>query len=245
MTTSDPVPGLEAGDRARLTEVLHRSRELGFLGPGPIDDQIDRSLALVPVVLRSAAAANRTGSSLEPAREGAAEARKGSAAASGRLRAMDLGSGGGVPGLVLALAIPAWEWTLLDGSAKRAGALEEFVATLALGGRVDVIAQRAEEAARGALRGAYDLLVARGFAAPAPTAECAAPFLRVGGAAVVTEPPGGAPDRWLPSGLSELGLVASESMTEPLAAQVLRQVVECPARYPRRTGIPVKRPLWS
>lgn len=219
-----------------MSEVLYRSRELGFLGPGPIDDQIDRSLALVPVVLRSAAPGNGAGSRIEGRVWGTVRA--------ARLRAMDLGSGGGVPGLVLAMVLPAWEWTLLDGSAKRARALEEFVAALALGNRVGVIARRAEEAARGAQRGSYDLLVARGFAAPAPTAECAAPFLRLGGAAVVTEPPGGAPDRWPLSGLSELGLVASESVTEPVAAQVLRQVVECPERYPRRTGVPAKRPLW-
>jgi 16S rRNA (guanine527-N7)-methyltransferase len=222
MADPPPVPGLAAGDRSRLSEVLHRSRTLGFLGPGPVADQIDRSVALVDLVV--AAAGPR------PSRSATS--------------ALDLGSGGGVPGLVLALALPGWEWTLLDGSRTRCSFLEEAVTELALRSRVTVAAQRAEEAGRGPLRGFYDLLVARGFAAPAPTAECAAPLLRVGGAAVITEPPGGAPERWPKEGLASLGMELGIASTAPVAAQVLRQVHPCPDRYPRRTGVPVKRPLW-
>jgi 16S rRNA (guanine527-N7)-methyltransferase len=63
---------------------------------------------------------------------------------------------------------------------------------------------------------------------------------------VVSEPPGGRPDRWPAPDLAVLGL-------EPVALveaggasyQVLRQVSSCPDRFPRRTGIPAKRPLFN
>ncbi len=223
----EPVPP-EA--RARLSSVLQHARRLGFLGPGSIEAQIQRSLDLLPVV--TASAAPLAHSSIP-------------SSASGRVRALDLGSGGGLPGLVLSSALPEWEWTLLDGSTKRAEALNLATASLGLSPRVAVVCQRAEEAARGPLRAAYDLVVARGFAAAAPTSECAAPFLRVGGALIVTEPPGGAPERWPANRLMELGLVPSQSITSPVSAQVLRQTCLCPSHYPRRTGIPVKRPLWD
>ena len=221
----DPVPGLlEAGDRARLASVLEESRRLGFLGPGPIGEQIERSLALAPVL--EAAIAVRMGGD-------------------DAVRAMDLGSGGGLPGLVLAVATPAWEWTLLDGSVKRTDALTSWVQSLGLADRVRVIAARAEDAGRTGLRGQFGVVVARGFAAAAPTAECGAPFLGPGGALVVTEPPGGAPSRWPDGGLRQLGLERGDAVVAPVAAQVLRAVVTCPDRFPRRTGVPVKRPLWS
>ena len=222
----NPVPGLlKAGDRARLASVLDESRRLGFLGPGPIEEQIERSLALSPVL--EASAAGTTG------REGTA------------VRAMDLGSGGGLPGLVLAVATPTWEWTLLDGSVKRTSALLAWVQSLGLGGRVRVVAARAEDAGRTGLRGQFGVVVARGFAAAAATAECGAPFLQPGGALVVTEPPGGAPGRWPDEGLRQLGLQRGDAVTNPIAAQVLRAVLRCPDRFPRRTGLPAKRPLWS
>lgn len=290
--SGDRVPGLlEAGDRSRLTVVLERARSMGFLGPGPIDDQIERSLALVPGILGSIAAgppsppgherrpagglpAGTTGDThpdTSPAQipseaPGRPPATPGAVAAlpmpskgpetseeaglapdptsTASVRAIDLGSGGGLPGLVLALALPQWHWTLLDGSVRRTDALREAVGALGLAERTTVVSARAEDAARTALRGTYDVAVARGFAAAAPTAECAAPFLRIGGRLLVTEPPGGAPHRWPEELLSQLGLAPSGSMTAPVAAQVLLAVEECPTRYPRRNGIPVKRPLW-
>lgn len=160
------------------------------------------------------------------------------------LLAIDLGSGGGLPGLVLAIALPTWRWTLLDGSVRRTETLQEAVGELGIAERTTVVAARAEEAARTVLRGTFDVAVARGFAAAAPTAECAAPFLRSGGRLLVTEPPGGAPHRWPEDALAQLGLAPGGRTTEPVAAQLLVAVEDCPDRYPRRTGIPVKRPLW-
>jgi 16S rRNA (guanine527-N7)-methyltransferase len=160
--------------------------------------------------------------------------------------AVDLGSGAGIPGLVLALLWPQSRWTLLDANERRTTFLAEALVSLRLSARVEVVVCRAEVAGRQpGRRGRADLVVARGFGPPAVVAECAAPLLRVGGTLIVAEPPGGAPDRWPASGLQLLGLVEDGRTREPVALQRLRQGVPCPDRYPRRVGIPLKRPLFT
>lgn len=174
------------------------------------------------------------------------------ATAHGRLPAdvLDLGSGGGIPGLVLARWWPATRFLLLDGSVRRTAWLTEAVRQLGLDrpgvpSRVRVLAARAEDAARGPERGRFDLVTARGFGPPAVTAECGAPFLRPGGRLLVAEPPEPGPGRWPVSGLAQLGLGLGPRLQSPAAIQVLTQQERTADRYPRRVGIPGKRPLWS
>jgi 16S rRNA (guanine527-N7)-methyltransferase len=157
--------------------------------------------------------------------------------------ALDLGSGGGLPGLPLALAWPGTRWFLLDGSIRRAEFLSQSVTALGLDGRVTVVAERAELAGRGELRSTVDAVFARSFARPAVTAECASPFLRQQGLLVVAEPPGGQPDRWDDRGLAHLGMRLGSRLVEPTAVQLIVQVTPCPERFPRRVGVPSKRPL--
>jgi 16S rRNA (guanine527-N7)-methyltransferase len=200
-----------------LDVVLARSRDLGFLGPGPIDEQIAHAQAFL----------------------GAIEA-------TGVGRAVDLGSGGGIPGLVLALALPGVRWVLLDGMVRRTTFLAEAVAALGLEDRVEVRTARAEEAGRRVeLRAGFDLVVARGFGPPAVTAECAAPLLGVGGQLVVSEPPDSSGDRWSADGLATVGLAVETVVAGPPSFVRLRQVELADERYPRRVGVPGKRPLWS
>ena len=160
-------------------------------------------------------------------------------------RIVDLGSGGGLPGLPLALALPDAQWILLEGGTSRASFLSEATVRLGIADRVSVLAERAEEVGRGPLRGTVDAVVARSFGPPAVTSECAAPLLRRGGQLVVAEPPdvSGAA-RWDRSGLAQLGLALDERSHSGTAWQGLRLVSLCPSRYPRRTGIPAKRPLF-
>ncbi len=158
--------------------------------------------------------------------------------------AADLGSGGGLPGLVLALRWPSTQWHLIDSAQRRAALLEAAVADLGLGERVTVWRERAEVVARGTLRGACDLVVARSFGPPAVTAECGAPLLLPGGLLVVSEPPVEDPARWPLAGLALLGL-ADEGVSGTPRVRRLRQTASCPERYPRRPGIPAKRPLWD
>jgi SAM-dependent methyltransferase len=168
-------------------------------------------------------------------------------------RFLDLGSGGGVPGLVLARRWPESRAVLLDARERRCAFLRDAARNLHVGERVAVVWARAEEAGhREDLRGGFDLVVARGFGPPAVTAECGAPFLRLGGTLAVSEPPEGGdtvvpPDasaRWSPTGLARLGLAVGRSWTEGYRYQALDQVEPCPARFSRRPGIPAKRPLF-
>lgn len=214
---------------AALVPVLERARQVGFLGPGPVGAHIRHALGFAAVV-------------------GPAPA-----------RLLDLGSGGGVPGLVLALYWPAAEVVLLDANQRRAGALEGAVSGLGLAGRVEVVRSRAETAGRdGRWRERFDVVVARGFGAPAVTAECASPLVSVGGLLVVSEPPtvGGASElatiggdepgsRWPTSPLGALGLVPRPPERLEHSFQVLDKTGPCPARFPRRVGMPGKRPLFA
>lgn len=162
-------------------------------------------------------------------------------------RALDLGSGGGVPGLVLAVACwPDTEVVLVDTSQRRCTYLELVVGQLGLAPRVTIRWTRAEELGRDpAWRSGADVAVARSFGPPAVVAECAAPLLRVGGHLVVSEPPGDAAPRWPDTGLGVLGLeVAALPEEDGARYAVLRQTRPCPDDYPRRPGRPAQRPLF-
>lgn len=198
---------------------LERSRAYGFLGPGPVQPHVTHARGF------AAAVGEPVGSFV------------------------DLGSGGGVPGLVLAALWPESEAVLLDSNERRTGFLADALAGLGWEGRVRVVRSRAEEAGRDqTLRGRYPLVVSRSFGPPPVTAECAAPLLAVGGRLVVSEPPEGvAPseERWPPSGLATVGMAVGERVGGARGSyQVLRQVSLCPEAYPRRVGVPGKRPLW-
>lgn len=171
-------------------------------------------------------------------------------------RFLDLGSGGGLPGLVLAHRWERAQAVLLDSSLRKAVFLGDVVTDCGLSQRVRVVRARAEEAARSELRGEFDLVVARSFGPPAVTAECAAGFLREGGMLVVSEPPpspGGVvesrsdsdPDRWPVKALAMLGLEPLGLWRGEFGYEVLRQSTVCPVRFPRRVGIPAKRPLYA
>ena len=105
---------------------------------------------------------------------------------------------------------------------------------------------RAEDAARDdRQRGRYPLVVARAFGPPAVTAECGVGFLSPGGRLAVSEPPGGDPDRWPREGLARLGLQGPEVLAGSGASvAVLRLADPAEPRWPRRAGVPARRPLW-
>lgn len=146
----------------------------------------------------------------------------------------------------LAVLWPESTWVLIDAHERRTAFLEEAVAALGLEERVIVRRQRAEEAGRDPeLRGALDLVVARSFGPPPVTAECGAPLLREGGRLVVADPPEPDPGRWPPDGVALLGLAVLDRVHHDDASfQILGQQSVVPDRYPRRVGIPAKRPLW-
>lgn len=157
-------------------------------------------------------------------------------------RALDLGSGAGIPGLALAGLWPMSRWVLVDAAARRVRLLEDAVARLGWRDRVEVVHGRAEELAREpGHRTAYDLVTARSFGGPAVTAECGGAFVGLGGILAVTEPPGATGERWPLEALALLGL---EPLPPGDGLQRLRRTRPLDERYPRRAGIPAKRPLF-
>jgi 16S rRNA (guanine527-N7)-methyltransferase len=94
--------------------------------------------------------------------------------------AIDIGSGGGLPGIPLAIARREVQWTLVEATAKKARFLEAVIHALGLT-NVRVLQSRAESAARGALREHFDAATSRAVGPLSDVAMCSIPFLRIGG----------------------------------------------------------------
>jgi 16S rRNA (guanine527-N7)-methyltransferase len=107
---------------------------------------------------------------------------------------VDLGSGGGVPGLVIAWRRRDLDVVLVDRRATRTDHLRRLVARLGLGERVTVLTAEARSLPH-LLDGTVDAVVARGFGPPLAVVRAAAPILAGGGLLIVSEPPDGG-DRW-------------------------------------------------
>lgn len=227
--------------------MLTEARARRLLGPGPVEHHIvhARGYAAVLAALNLRPFADQsTGSVPVPPRPEDGQP---------RMRILDLGSGGGIPGLVVAMDMPAARVVLLEAGLRRAEFLGWAIERCALVGRVAVLHRRAEEAGRDVSeRGSYDAVVARSFGRPAVTAECAAPFLRIGGVLVSSEPPedpAGSvgtndPGRWPERELARLGMLPSSEMRGEFGFRVVPQGSICPERFPRRVGVPAKRPLF-
>jgi 16S rRNA (guanine527-N7)-methyltransferase len=206
-----------------VREVLAEAQGRGFIGPGPLDPHVAHALRFSEVIALVRGRTLDHGDHL-----------------------VDLGAGGGLPGLVLASVWPELRVSLVEGSTRRAAFLEEAVDRCGFGARVDVVGTRAEVAGRDPeFRGRCTVVTARSFGTPSETAECAAPFLRVGGLLVVSEPPeprGSA--GWPMTGLALLGLEPTSEPAVDARFALLKQASSCPDRYPRRVGVPRKRPLF-
>lgn len=202
-----------------LPRALEESRARGFLGPQPIEPQIVHASGFAQC--------------WEAIRHTPPQA------------LLDLGSGGGLPGLVL---LDHWHshTVLLDSMVKRSGFLREVLAWPDAPKGGEVVVARAEEAARWPeLDGQFDLVTARSFGHPAVTAECAARFLKIGGVLIVSEPPTErSEERWKPSGLAQLGLAALGRTRHGAAFEVLVKERPTDRKYPRASGTPKKNPLF-
>ena len=161
---------------------------------------------------------------------------------SGRL--VDVGSGAGFPAIPVAIAtgVPI---TLVESARKKATFLERAIGLLDIDGFV--IAERAEAAARDeALRDAFDCGTARAVSTAPTVAELLLPFIRPGGTAILQR---GSMDERERVALSDAALVLGGEVAEERPLDDRRQIVivrkktPTPPRFPRRNGIPQKRPL--
>lgn len=165
--------------------------------------------------------------------------------------AVDLGSGGGVPGIPLALARPNVQWILVDSVVKKAEALLTFVEALALP-NVEVLAERAEALGRSPEhREGHDLVVARACAPLPVLAELALPFIRPGGTLLAWKGPLADEDEEVRRGRTAIGQLGGGTIEirPSLPALgghtivVVRKERPTPPRFPRRPGEPARRPL--
>jgi 16S rRNA (guanine527-N7)-methyltransferase len=165
--------------------------------------------------------------------------------------AVDLGSGGGVPGIPLALARPEVRWVLVDSVGKKADALRGFVGALGLR-NVEVLAERAEVLGRApAHRERHDLVTARACAALPVLAELALPLLHTGGTLLAWKGPLTDADDEVRHGRVAAGQLGGgrleiQASLPALGGHtfvVVPKVNAAPARFPRRPGEPGRRPL--
>jgi 16S rRNA (guanine527-N7)-methyltransferase len=162
----------------------------------------------------------------------------------------DIGSGGGLPALVLALALPGAQVSAIESVGKKCEYVQHVAAELSLT-NVNVCCERAEEHARSGSRGGYDVAVSRAVAPLPVVAEYSMPLLRVGGVMVAMK--GLISDQERTHALVALGILGADGMeivrldpffgSRDRVVYVARKLRETPDAYPRRAGVPQKRPL--
>ena len=175
---------------------------------------------------------------------------EGSAWVDGNFGLLDIGTGAGMPGIPLKIVHPGARLVLLDSVAKKTAFLRHIVKELGLEG-VEILTQRAEEIGHLAeYRETFDLVVCRAVSQLATVAELTLPFCRIGGIAVVPKKAGiqrelsdatQAIDT-LGGKLRSVREVTIKGLEQHLLV-VLEKTSMTPPAYPRRPGIPAKRPL--
>ncbi len=168
----------------------------------------------------------------------------------GNFALLDIGTGAGMPGLPLKLVYPKAKLLLMDSVGKKTAFLRHITEQLRLE-EVEVLTGRAEEMGHlPELRETFDLVVCRAVSELATVAELTLPFCRTGGLAVVPKKKGierelsqarGAVDI-LGGNLKTVQQVTVRGLEEHVLV-VLEKTSPTPVAYPRRPGIPAKRPL--
>jgi len=142
---------------------------------------------------------------------------------------VDVGSGGGAPGIPLAHALPEREVTLLEANGRKCAFLREHAPANAR-----VIHGRAEAQDVDA----YGVAVAKALAAPPVAAEWCLPLVRVGGAAILWVGPSAEADR-----VARVAHKLDAELDEADGFLILRKLGPTPPGFPRRPGVAKKRPL--
>jgi len=166
-------------------------------------------------------------------------------------RVIDVGTGGGLPSLPIKILLPQLQLTLLDARQRTAAFLDDVLRSLRIDG-VEIVVARAEDAGRDpAHRERFDVVLARALAPLPVLLELTLPFLRIGGH--LAAPKGSGALREVEASENALAVLGGETVSsDPLQVPgnghgqrlvLVRKTAPTPARYPRRAGIPKKRPL--
>jgi len=166
-------------------------------------------------------------------------------------RVIDVGTGAGFPGLPLKILYPQMQLTLVESIGKKADFCEHVVTKLGLVG-VEVIQMRVEELGQlSTHREQYDWALARAVAILPVLLEYLLPLVRVGGSVLAMKGESGPAEvqtadkatKLLGGHLRQLHPLTLPGVAEERYLVVVDKVAATPERYPRRVGIPTKRPL--
>ena len=164
---------------------------------------------------------------------------------------IDVGTGGGFPGVPLAIAAPDKEFILMDSLNKRLKIIDELCGQIGIG-NVTTVHARAEELAKNkAHREQYDLCVSRAVANMATLAEYCLPFIKVGGCLMAYKGPDA--EREVEEARKALYLLGGhvEEIREGNLKEfgidhkvvIIKKVKNTPSKFPRKAGTPAKEPL--
>lgn len=166
---------------------------------------------------------------------------------------MDLGSGGGIPGIVLAISLPEYRFTLLDATGKKVQFQRDVIGDLALT-NVRAVQGRAEELGHHInWRNAFDLVTARAVTSLSALMELGLPFVSMKGWLVLPKGNDIADELVIAQKAAGKlgGTIVSYDSLEDVGSEVdtrlvlVRKDQATPSTYPRRVGLPAKSPLGS
>lgn len=169
----------------------------------------------------------------------------------GHEKVLDLGTGAGFPGIPLKIICPEIQVTLVDSLQKRVRFLQHIIATLPLT-QTEALHGRAEELGQNKMyREKFDIVVSRAVASLPVLVEYCLPFVKTGGVFLAYKGPEGEEEsRTGVKAIAALGgkVIRTESflLPEELSKRmiiIIKKVKPTPAGYPRKPGMPAKKPL--
>jgi len=170
------VSSLDPVQRHRVIDALGEAQRIGMLGPGNLGSAVDQAEASARLIPDTATSF------------------------------VDLGAGGGLPGLVVALVRPELSGHLVDRRGKRVDLLVRLIGRLGLAGRIQAVEADVIDLPRRFPGVTWSVATSRGFGSPRYTAQHAAPLLASGGLLLVTEPPASTGERWNSPDIRSSGL---------------------------------------